>query len=186
MHLAPTRWQQRLRAELRAYLYFCEVLPAPGEPVDARALLRRTDPEAPEHRGISVLLVPADAPGFSWTPIETVGGQTATATSYDGVHVPAGNLVGAEHDGWSLITGRLTRERVALAALGMQAEEFPAVALAAARTPDRVNQRRRIDEPRVRLRAAEAHARLVRIACSAGVRWPTWGRTGRPRARRAA
>ncbi|MBW8799608.1 MAG: acyl-CoA dehydrogenase family protein [Streptomyces sp.] len=121
----------------------------------------RTDPEAPRHRGISILLVPTDAPGFSWTPIETVGGQVTTATYYDGVRVPAGNLVGAEHEGWSLITNQLNHERVALAATGMQAEDFYAAALTAARTPDPVTGRRRVDEPWVRFRLAEAHARLA-------------------------
>ncbi|MGY5046866.1 acyl-CoA dehydrogenase family protein [Streptomyces sp. 900105755] len=121
----------------------------------------RTDPEAPRHRGISILLVPTDAPGFSWTPIETVGGQITTATYYDGVHVPADSLVGAEHDGWSLITNQLNHERVALAATGMQAEDFYAAALTASRTPDPVTGRRRIDEPWIRSRLAEAHARLA-------------------------
>ncbi|WP_181805785.1 acyl-CoA dehydrogenase family protein [Streptomyces shenzhenensis] len=121
----------------------------------------RTDPEAPGHRGISIILVPTDAPGFSWTPIETVGGQVTTATYYDGVHVPVGNLVGTEHDGWSLITNQLNHERVALAATGMQAEDFYADALTAARTPDPVTGRRRVDEPWVRFRLAEAHARLA-------------------------
>ncbi|MFD4602857.1 acyl-CoA dehydrogenase family protein [Streptomyces sp. NPDC058464] len=121
----------------------------------------RTDPEAPRHRGISILLVPTGAPGFSWTPIETVGGQITTATYYDGVQVPAGNLVGTEHDGWSLITNQLNHERVALAATGMQAEDFYAAALTAARTPDPVTGRRRVDEPWIRFRLAEAHARLA-------------------------
>ncbi|MEU1404171.1 acyl-CoA dehydrogenase family protein [Streptomyces sp. NPDC005728] len=121
----------------------------------------RTDPDAPPHRGISLVLVPTDAPGFSWTPIETVGGQTTTATYYDGVRVPAQNLVGAENAGWSLITSQLNHERVALAAIGMQAEEFHAAVLAVARTPDPVNGRRRMDEPWVRERLAEAHARLA-------------------------
>ncbi|MEU5307741.1 acyl-CoA dehydrogenase family protein [Streptomyces sp. NPDC021562] len=121
----------------------------------------RTDPEAPKHRGISILLVPTDTPGFSWTPIETVGGQVTTATYYDGVRVPAGNLVGAEHDGWSLITNQLNHERVALAATAMQAEDHYAAALAAARTPDPVTGRRRVDEPWIRFRLAEAHARLA-------------------------
>ena len=121
----------------------------------------RTDPEAPKHRGISIVLVPTDAPGFSWTPIETVGGQRTTATYYDGVRVPAGNLVGAENEGWSLITNQLNHERVALAATGMQAEEFYAAVLAAARAPDPVTGRRRVDEPWVRSQLAEAHARLA-------------------------
>ncbi|MFE9092634.1 acyl-CoA dehydrogenase family protein [Streptomyces sp. NPDC007264] len=121
----------------------------------------RTDPDAPRHEGISILLVPTDAPGFSWTPIETVGGLTTTATYYDGVTVPAANLVGEENGGWRLITSQLNHERVALAALGMQAEEFYAAALEAARTPDPVTGRRRIDEPWVRFRLAEVHARLA-------------------------
>ncbi|MFJ4629550.1 acyl-CoA dehydrogenase family protein [Streptomyces sp. NPDC088847] len=121
----------------------------------------RTDPEAPKHRGISIILVPTDAPGFSWTPIETVGGQRTTATYYDGVRVPAGHLVGAENEGWSLITNQLNHERVALAAIGMQAEEFYAAVLTAARTPDRVTGRRWVDEPWVRSQLAEAHARLA-------------------------
>ncbi|MGW7407954.1 acyl-CoA dehydrogenase family protein [Streptomyces sp. NPDC054833] len=121
----------------------------------------RTDPAADRHRGISILLVPTDAPGFSWTPIETVGGQTTTATYYDGVRVPAGNLVGTENDGWSLITNQLNHERVALAAIGMQAEDFHAAVLRAARAPDPVTGRRRIDEPWVRAQLAEAHARLA-------------------------
>jgi 3-oxocholest-4-en-26-oyl-CoA dehydrogenase alpha subunit len=121
----------------------------------------RTDPDAPEHEGISILLVPTGAPGFSWTPIETVGGLTTTATYYDGVRVPAASLVGEENGGWRLITSQLNHERVALAALGMQAEDFYAQALERARTPDPVTGRRRVDEPWVRFRLAEVYARLA-------------------------
>ncbi|MFJ1955289.1 acyl-CoA dehydrogenase family protein [Streptomyces microflavus] len=121
----------------------------------------RTDPDAPKHRGISIILVPTDDPGFSWTPIETVGGLTTTTTYYDGVRVPASNLVGAENEGWGLITNQLNHERVALAAIGMQAEDFYEEALAHARTPDPATGRRRIDEPWVRARLAEAYARLA-------------------------
>ncbi|WDT60034.1 acyl-CoA dehydrogenase family protein [Streptomyces sp. G7(2002)] len=121
----------------------------------------RTDPDAPKHRGISIILVPTDAPGFSWTPIETVGGLTTTATYYDGIRVPAGNLVGAENAGWQLITNQLNHERVALAAIGMQAEDAFEAALAYARTPDRETGERPADRPWVRTRLAEAHARLA-------------------------
>ncbi|MGW0565870.1 acyl-CoA dehydrogenase family protein [Streptomyces tauricus] len=121
----------------------------------------RTDPDAPKHKGISILLVPTDAPGFSWTPIETVGGLTTTATYYDGIRVPASRLVGEENGGWGLITNQLNHERVALAAIGMQAEDFYLAALATARVPDPVTGRRRVDEPWVRSRLAEVHARLA-------------------------
>ncbi|WP_326737491.1 acyl-CoA dehydrogenase family protein [Streptomyces sp. NBC_01022] len=121
----------------------------------------RTDPDVPKHKGISIVLVPTDAPGFSWTPIETVGGLTTTATYYDGVRVPATSLVGEENGGWGLITNQLNHERVALAAIGMQAEDFYDAALAFARTADPVTGRRPADEPWVRSRLAETHARLA-------------------------
>ncbi|MFI9627549.1 acyl-CoA dehydrogenase family protein [Streptomyces sp. NPDC052042] len=121
----------------------------------------RTEPGAPKHRGISIILVPTDAPGFSWTPIETVGGLTTTATYYDGIRVPAGHLVGEVNGGWGLITNQLNHERVALAAIGMQAEDFYDAALAFAGTPDPLTGRRPADEPWVRARLAEAYARLT-------------------------
>ncbi|MFD8543447.1 acyl-CoA dehydrogenase family protein [Streptomyces sp. NPDC059649] len=121
----------------------------------------RTDPEAPKHKGISIILVPTDAPGFSWTPIETVGGLRTTATYYDDVRVPAGNLVGEENAGWQLITNQLNHERVALAAIGMQAEDAYRAALEYARTADPETGERPADRPWVRARLAEAHARLA-------------------------
>ncbi|MFF2805832.1 acyl-CoA dehydrogenase family protein [Streptomyces sp. NPDC058000] len=121
----------------------------------------RTDPDAPRHRGISIILVPTDAPGFSWTPIETVGGLMTTATYYEGVRVPYGNLVGEENAGWGLITNQLNHERVALAAIGMQAEDAYEAALAHARRPDPETRERPADRAWVRSRLAEAHARLA-------------------------
>jgi 3-oxocholest-4-en-26-oyl-CoA dehydrogenase alpha subunit len=132
-----------------------------GQNADWIWLACRTDPHAPKHKGISIILVPTDAPGFAWTPIETVGGLTTTSTYYDGVRVPAENLVGEENGGWGLITNQLNHERVALAAIGMQAEDFYEAALDRARTPDPVTGERRIDEPWVQFRAAEVHARLA-------------------------
>ncbi|MFK0049089.1 acyl-CoA dehydrogenase family protein [Streptomyces sp. NPDC090741] len=123
----------------------------------------RTDPDAPKHKGISIILVPTDAPGFAWTPIDTVGGLTTTSTYYDGLRVPAGNLVGPEHGGWGLITNQLNHERVALAAIGMQAEDFCTSALRHARTPDPVTGERPADRPWVQSRLAEAHARLAAV-----------------------
>ncbi|MFI6148432.1 acyl-CoA dehydrogenase family protein [Streptomyces sp. NPDC051109] len=123
----------------------------------------RTDPDAPKHKGISIILVPTEAPGFGWTPIETVGGLTTTSTYYDGLRVPAENLVGPEHGGWGLITNQLNHERVALAAIGMQAEDFYTSARRHARTPDPVTGERPADRPWVRSRLAEAHARLAAV-----------------------
>ena len=75
----------------------------------------RTDPEAPKHKGISILCVPTSSPGFSCSVINTVGGLTTTHTFYDDLRVPVVNRVGAENEGWRMITTQLNHERVGLA-----------------------------------------------------------------------
>jgi 3-oxocholest-4-en-26-oyl-CoA dehydrogenase alpha subunit len=74
----------------------------------------RTDQEAPRHKGLSILIVPTDAPGFSWTPVCTMAGPSTSATYYSDVRVRATALVGEENQGWPLITNQLNHERVAL------------------------------------------------------------------------
>ena len=77
-------------------------------------LAARTDPDVPKHKGLSVFIVPVDSPGFHWSPLRTVAGEFTSATFYDSVRVPAANLVGAENEGWKLITNQLNHERVAI------------------------------------------------------------------------
>ena len=76
----------------------------------------RTDPDAPKHKGISILCVRTDSPGFSWSPIVTVAGAKTTATYYADVRVPVSARVGEENEGWRMITTQLNHERVGLAA----------------------------------------------------------------------
>src|SRR5580692_7339107 len=79
----------------------------------------RTDPAAPRHRGISILIVDTRDPGFSWTPIITHdGAHHVNATYYAGVRVPVRMRVGTENDGWRLITTQLNHERVMLGPAG--------------------------------------------------------------------
>jgi alkylation response protein AidB-like acyl-CoA dehydrogenase len=84
----------------------------------------RTDPDAPKHRGISILIVDTSLPGFSFSPIHTVGGGSTTMTYYRDVRVPADMLVGEENRGWKLITLQLNHERVGLAAMSGIAERL--------------------------------------------------------------
>jgi alkylation response protein AidB-like acyl-CoA dehydrogenase len=77
----------------------------------------RTDLDAPKHKGISIIMVPTSTPGFSCTPIVTVGGVATTASYYADVRVPKDALIGELHGGWRLITGQLNHERVGLAAV---------------------------------------------------------------------
>lgn len=87
-------------------------------------LATRTNPDAPKHKGISIFLVPTAAPGFSCTPLVTVGGVATTASYYDNVRVPSSALVGELNEGWRLITGQLNHERVGLAAVSALAQRL--------------------------------------------------------------
>jgi 3-oxo-4-pregnene-20-carboxyl-CoA dehydrogenase beta subunit len=79
----------------------------------------RTDPDAPKHKGITILIVDTTDPGFSWTPIITHdGAHHVDATYYSGVRVPVRMRVGAENEGWRLITTQLNHERVMLGPAG--------------------------------------------------------------------
>ena len=79
----------------------------------------RTDPQAPKHKGISILIVDTTDPGFSWTPIITCdGAHHVNATYYADVRVPVGMRVGAENQGWRLVTTQLNHERVMLGPAG--------------------------------------------------------------------
>lgn len=78
----------------------------------------RTDPEAKKHKGISILIVPTSSPGFSWQPLHTMPGISTFYTFYDDVRVPVSALVGAENQGWQLVTTQLNFERAALGNLG--------------------------------------------------------------------
>jgi alkylation response protein AidB-like acyl-CoA dehydrogenase len=87
-------------------------------------LAARTNPDAAKHKGITILLVDTKSPGYSATPIVTVGGEVTSATYYEDLHVPASMVVGNVDEGWRLITSQLNHERVALAAMGGRSLEL--------------------------------------------------------------
>jgi alkylation response protein AidB-like acyl-CoA dehydrogenase len=120
----------------------------------------RTDPDAPRHRGISILIVDTTDPGFSWTPIITHdGAHHVNATYYADVHVPVSMRVGAENAGWRLVTEQLNHERVMLGPAGRIAAPYERVRdWAANRTGP--GGRPLLDEPDVRRALACAYAGL--------------------------
>ncbi|MDS0138331.1 MULTISPECIES: acyl-CoA dehydrogenase family protein [unclassified Amycolatopsis] len=90
-----------------------------GHDADYIWLAVRTAPDAPKHKGISILVVDTSDPGYSWTPIITCdGAHHVNATYYSDVRVPANRLVGRENAGWRLITTQLNHERVMLGPAG--------------------------------------------------------------------
>jgi alkylation response protein AidB-like acyl-CoA dehydrogenase len=118
----------------------------------------RTDPAVPKHKGLSIIIVPTSAPGFSWTPVRTMAGVVTSATYYREVRVPASALVGAENQGWPLITNQLNHERVALTSAAPVLSALASV-LEWARATKMADGRRVIDAEWVRLNLARVHAK---------------------------
>jgi alkylation response protein AidB-like acyl-CoA dehydrogenase len=74
----------------------------------------RTDPDAPKHRGISVVLIPTDTPGVARRPFPSVVGREDVDFNevfFNDARVPAENLVGELNQGWRVATGSLGHER---------------------------------------------------------------------------
>ncbi len=85
-------------------------------PADWCFLLARTDPRAPAHAGLSVLLVDMRTPGITVRPIGTMAGpHEFTEIFFDDVVVPGDCLLGEKNAGWAIATAGLTFERVGIA-----------------------------------------------------------------------
>ncbi|MEO6204993.1 MAG: acyl-CoA dehydrogenase family protein [Mycobacteriales bacterium] len=119
----------------------------------------RTDPDAKRHKGLSIIIVPTDAEGFSYTPVHTIGGGYTSATYYDNVRVPVDNVVLGENEGWRLITSQLNHERVALSSAGMVERKIEDVRRWAQETK-LGDGRRVIDQEWVQVSLARLHARV--------------------------
>ncbi len=118
----------------------------------------RTNTEAKKHRGISVVIVPTTADGFSWTPVHTMAGPGTSATYYQDVRVPVTNLVGEENGGWRLVTNQLNHERVALVSAAPILLALNQVREWAQNTKD-ARGARLIDSEWVQLNLARVHAK---------------------------
>ncbi|HVN83535.1 MAG TPA: acyl-CoA dehydrogenase family protein, partial [Candidatus Binatia bacterium] len=119
----------------------------------------RTDPEAPKHKGISMIIVPRENPGVRVVPIKNMGNFNTNQTFYDDVRVPVGNLVGKLNGGWKLITNQLNHERVTLCSSGMIEGRFEEVVNWAKQTK-LADGRRVIDQQWVQVSIARIHARI--------------------------
>ncbi|WP_215452205.1 acyl-CoA dehydrogenase family protein [Streptomyces sp. ATCC 21386] len=131
-----------------------------GDTADWVWLATRTDPDAPPHKGITMLLVPTTEPGYSCTLINTLASHDTTASYYENIRVPVSLRVGEENKGWRLITNQLNHERVTLAAHGTMAIRSLHNVQRWAMETKLADGRRVIDLPWVRRRLAQTHTRL--------------------------
>lgn len=83
-----------------------------GTRADWMYVLCRTDPSAPSHRGISMLLVPVDQPGVEVRPIRNIlGGSDFCEVFFTGARTSADMVVGDVNGGWKVAMGALGTER---------------------------------------------------------------------------
>jgi alkylation response protein AidB-like acyl-CoA dehydrogenase len=80
--------------------------------------LVRTDPDAPKHQGITFVLIDMATPGISVRPIRLISGASPFCeTLFEGVRVPARNVVGAPNHGWEVAKAVLEHERTLISAM---------------------------------------------------------------------
>lgn len=86
-------------------------------------VLVRTEPDAPSHKGISVLLVPLETPGIERRPLRQMTGEHGFAELFfTDVRVPASALLGPVHEGWRVTMTTLGHERAGVVELAASLE----------------------------------------------------------------
>jgi alkylation response protein AidB-like acyl-CoA dehydrogenase len=74
--------------------------------------LIRTDPDAPRHNGISLVLIPADAPGVDIRPVRQINRKSEFGEVFlNDVVLPLDHIVGPVNDGWRVAMSVLAYER---------------------------------------------------------------------------
>jgi acyl-CoA dehydrogenase len=90
-----------------------------GQIGDLFIVVAKTDPNAdPPHKGISLLLVEADTPGFvRGRKLDKLGlrGQDTSELAFEDCIVPAANLLGQEGHGFKMLMEKLQQERLCIA-----------------------------------------------------------------------
>ncbi len=90
-----------------------------GQIGDLFIVVCKTDPDAkPAHKGISLILVDADTPGFvRGRKLDKLGlrGQDTSELAFEDCRVPIANLLGREGDGFRMLMEKLQQERLTIA-----------------------------------------------------------------------
>lgn len=82
-----------------------------AETADYVFLLTRTNTEVAKHQGLTMFLVPMDAPGVGVDEIKTLGGERTNQTFYADVRIPDTYRIGEVDGGWEVLLAALAYER---------------------------------------------------------------------------
>ena len=74
-----------------------------GHVTDYVFLLARTNPDVPNHRGLTTFLVPLDTPGIQAQAVYTLSGERTNIMYYDGVRLDDRWRIGEVDDGWGVL-----------------------------------------------------------------------------------
>jgi len=141
----------------------------------------RTDPDAPKHKGISILIMDADSEGLSLSPMYTVGttgkSHRTNLVHLNHVRVPRYRLVGELNRGFYYMMQALDYERFAILSFASQVREFRKIVGFLKRA--KWGGERLVDDPVARRRLARLAARVEigtmlerRCICAAAERVP--------------
>jgi alkylation response protein AidB-like acyl-CoA dehydrogenase len=119
-------------------------------------LLARTDPDAPQHKGISYLLVPMKQPGIEVRPIVQVDGSAEfNEVFFTEARAPKDNVVGGVNNGWKVAMTTLGFERGTSATTGYRrfAKELDEIV-------EHARSRQALEDPVIRQRIARQWSRV--------------------------
>ena len=122
---------------------------------DFGAVIARTNPDNPKHRGITMFIIDFRAPGVEIRPLRQMnGGSGFNEVFFTDVRIPDANRIGEVDDGWRCAVAMLMNERVAIGSGGGGGRRVgvkPLIELA--------RRRGMLDDPVVRQGIADVHIR---------------------------
>lgn len=153
---------------------------------DVAILLVRTDPDAPKHRGITMLIMPMQQSGVTVRPLRQMTGEAEFNEVFiDEARVPADWVVGDVNDGWRMAVALLGHERVqtGVASMSKGGTErlWARVPIPVVQLTELAREKDRLDDPLVRQSLAQLwiNERIVGFLRERGDTHPSIGKLWR-------
>jgi alkylation response protein AidB-like acyl-CoA dehydrogenase len=144
-------------------------------------LLCRTEPDAPKHKGISLLLVDMKTPGVTVRPLVQMTGEAEFCeVFFEDVRVPADRMVGAPGAGWGIAMGIVAHERGPMWTFIFQRKIRRSLEQLVTLVREHPSTQGFLKDPVVRQRLAQAHIEVELLRLAGYRSLTTLLRTGHP------